>query len=153
MKKVLLAIVFFMSSQANAFDFTKENINCIIKGAYSISEDGKLISLEKNSGGVINSIKSLLGIKVNFGYASKVIDTPLSINRKTGIYSNIQLENEKWKVYVLDRGSDQQSLKIVSTSTRGYVWAQYLQVDLYVETSKKPLRIFDSGNIYTGFCQ
>jgi hypothetical protein len=153
MKKILFVMVLCMSSQVSAFDYNKEKLSCIIKGAYNIGIDGKLIELQKSSGGILNSIKSLLGIKVNYGYASKAIDTPLSINRNTGIYSNIQLENEKWKVFLLDKGSAVQSLKIVSTSTGEYVWAQYLQVDLYVDTPNKPLRIIDSGNIYTGFCQ
>lgn len=155
--KKQLALFFLITSwmpvTSYALDLTKENITCMIKGAYKIGQDGKIIALEKDSTRIWDAIRSVLGIEIHSSFASAAIDTPLSINRRTGVYSNLRVNNDRWKIYVLDSGSDKQALKIVSTSTGGHVHAQYLQVDLYVDSPKKPLRVVDLSNIYTGYCE
>jgi hypothetical protein len=75
-----------------------------------------------------------------------------TVNRKTGAYVSRFFSNEVWKKYILDIGSKEQSFKVLSTSTGGYMHTQYLQIDLYDESIIKPFRLIIGSTVFTGVC-
>jgi hypothetical protein len=75
-----------------------------------------------------------------------------TVNRKTGAYVSRFFSNEVWKKYILDIGSKEQSFKVLSTSTDGYVHTQYLQIDLNDESIIKPFRLVNGVTVFTGVC-
>ena len=54
---------------------------------------------------------------------------------------------------MIDPGSKEQSIKIISTPQFGLMEVQYLRIDLYVQSNKKPMFLTDSSNVFSGICE
>ena len=141
-----------------AIDFstlTGDTIHCVVKGAYSVDDSGKITILEKTEmSWLMLELKNFFGFRGEKSIYANAIDKSFSINRKTGVYSmGFGVNNEGWRITVVDEGSKEQSLKILSLSAGGYVHVQYMEVDIYGDAlGRKPFKLVNAGSIFTGYC-
>lgn len=135
--------------------FSRESINCRVVTANEVSTEGELFRYARLSDSWISvELKQFFGVKIKRHIFGEAVGKNFHVNRGLGVYSTPQFSNEKnWRINVLDKGSSEQSLKVLSVSAYGYVHTQYLQVDLFEQSEKKPFRLVNGGTIYTGFCE
>ena len=156
MIKILLVILTLLfSTHSFGFDYARESLNCIVSDAHEKNDAGRL-----NRSIPINSkdsywlkFKKLIGFEESASIHSDAIKSRFSINRQSGKISGSHISNEDWNNQVVDRGSREQSLKIISKSRAGYIHMMYLQADLYVESEKKPFILIDGSAIFSGICE
>ena len=127
-------------------------LNCFIKGVYVTQWNGRLEKVSKTRPFQITSILEFIGIRATMRLYDDAEGAEFTVNRKTGAYVSRFFSNEVWKKYILDIGSKEQSFKVLSTSTGGYMHTQYLQIDLYDESIIKPFRLIIGSTVFTGVC-
>ncbi len=139
----------------SSYAFSRDSLNCRVVAVNGVSVHGELVRYARLSDGWTSvELKQFLGVKITRHISGEAVGKNFHVNRGLGIYSTPKFSNEKnWRVTVLDKGSSDQSFKVLSLSSWGYVHAQYFQVDLFEDSEKKPFRLVDGGTIYTGFCE
>lgn len=76
-----------------------------------------------------------------------------SVNRETGVLTG-GLEHPAWsRVTVLDRGSTEQSFKVVAVSTAEFPFLHYLDIREYTSGSVKPFSYTAGSLLRTGTCE
>jgi hypothetical protein len=76
-----------------------------------------------------------------------------TVDRITGKIIGKYLESTGYQTRVLDSGSDQQSFKMIGTSSPGYLHVLYLQIDEFRKARLKPFVLVDNSLVYSGTCQ
>jgi hypothetical protein len=147
MKKVIaILMALLLHSNIVASAVLGNALECTVKGVYKIDGFGKIVALvpidyaAKNS--EINN-RHVLG---------SLVDEKFIVNRNDGVFRMVSMKNTHLDVVVIDKGSNVQSLKVLSSNLTGYIHVQYLQVDVYGPEVNKPFRIIDNEIIVTGFC-
>ena len=127
-------------------------LNCTIKGVYEAQWNGQLEKVSKTRPFQITSIFEFVGIRTTKRLYDDAEGSDFTVNRKTGAYVSRFFSNEVWKKFILDIGSKEQSFKVLSTSTGGYMHTQYLQIDLHDDSVIKPFRLLNGGTVFIGIC-
>lgn len=149
--KLVFALLLLSSPNIYAVE-APLTLHCTIKGVYEATWNGRLEKVSKTRPVQITSLLELIGIRATKSLYDNAEGSDFTVNRKTGIYISRFFSNEEWKKHILDIGSKEQSFKLLSTSTGGYMHTQYLQIDLYVESIRKPFRLINGGTVFTGVC-
>jgi len=106
-------------------------LECTVEAEYELKPNGTLKALE---------------------YPSK--GERFMVNRRTGVIMGKRFSNDREKITILDNGSTEQSFKMVSVNTSGYVQATYLQINVFQNTPKKEfLMSWMYNRTVTGLCQ
>jgi hypothetical protein len=157
MKKGILIILMFtlLSSQSFGFDYSREVINCVVTDAHELGDNGRLNRSipPKHRDSLWIKFRQWIGFEESSGIYSGAIKTKFSINRQSGAISGSHITNDIWKKSVMDRGSKEQSLKILSMSHGQYLHVMYAQVNLFAEGDKKSFLFVDGSAIYSGTCE
>lgn len=127
------------------------NLVCEVKNVYRFSDDSSLKKLSDGNS-LYYKFMEMLGISEKNSYG-KLIDEKFIIDRKTGKYKFKEFGNEFYENTVIDVGSKEQSYKVISKSSGGYIHTQYVQVDVFQNNGDMNFRIMDSEVLLTGFCQ
>jgi hypothetical protein len=152
MKKITVLFFTCLAFTHSAFATVGENAYCTINGVYQVSSKGQLIKISKTKGSFIESFQDFFGLKKFNRIYDDAEGSEFTVNRAKGSYNNRFVQNDNWKKHVLDYGSKDQSYKLLSTSTGGFMHTQYLQIDIFSEDIKKPFRLLDAGLIFVGKC-
>ena len=157
-KKILLiCILFACISKTYSFDFSRDELICSIQAGYELNEKGELKKIIEitNWNWIKETIKQFFGVESNEIPSIKhtLLNQKFSVNRKTGILIGSYFNSKILKNDVIDPGSKEQSIKIISTPQFGFMEVQYLRIDLYVQSNKKPMFLTDSSNVFSGICE
>lgn len=102
---------------------------CTVRAVYDLTDGGELAN-------------SPFGVGQRF-----------SVNRETGVLTG-GLEHPAWsRVTVLDRGSTEQSFKVVAVSTAEFPFLHYLEIREYTSGSVKPFSYTAGSLLRTGTCE
>ena len=137
----------YPSSQALKFS----NLLCEVKNVYEFQDDSSLKQMSNGNGFYYRALE-MLGLSSK-GVYGQFIGQKFLLNRETGKYKFKDFGNDYYDNTVMDVGSKEQSYKVISKSTGGYVHSQYIQVDVYKKNGEMNFRIMDSDVLFTGFCQ
>lgn len=75
------------------------------------------------------------------------------VSRRTGIIMGKRFSNDREKITILDAGSKEQSFKMLSVNTSGYVHPTYLQINVFQDAPKKEFMMIWMGNrVVSGTC-
>lgn len=149
--RLFFPLLFLFSSNIDALEIPL-TLNCTIKGVYEAQWNGRLEKVSTTRPFQFASILEFVGIRTTKKVYGDAEDSEFTVNRKTGAYVSRFFSNEVWKKNILDIGSKEQSFKVLSTSTGGYVHTQYLQIDLHIESIIKPFRLVNGDTVFTGIC-
>jgi len=141
---ILISLIFHSNIFASAV--FSNTLQCTVKGVYKIDDAGKIIALMPIDYAVPNSEIN------NRHILGSLVDEEFTINRIDGSFRMVSMKNTHLDVVVIDKGSNLQSLKVLSSNLTGYIHVQYLQVDIYGPEINKPFRIVDNEIIVTGLC-
>ena len=151
MKKLFFLCLLFLSTNLFAID-VPISMNCTIKGVYEVGANGRLEKVSKSKDSMFESFTEMIGIRKPKGIYIDAEGSEFVVNRRTGSYTSTYLKNEDWKKYILDYGSKEQSFKLLSTSTGGFMHSQYLQIEMYVDSYAKPFYLTDGTSVFSGIC-
>ncbi|MBT4024844.1 hypothetical protein [Desulfobacula sp.] len=134
MKKILISIIFTILITTSVY--CSDSYKCVVKETYTISEQGIWEQKE-------NKNLNLTGKE-------------FVVNRTTGYISGpLRLKNYTFDVKpkVLHKGSNENSLKVITIDTNGsIVYVQYLYVQSFNTTKEKPFYFVDGNWSYCGTC-
>jgi hypothetical protein len=148
-----LFFLFFVCLSTNIFALDAPiSMNCTIKGVYEVDANGRLQKVSRSKDSMLESFIEMIGIRKTKGLYIDAEGSEFVVNRRTGSYTSKYLKNEDWKKYILDFGSKEQSFKLLSISTGGYMHTQYLQIQTFVEGYLKPFYLIDGTDMFTGIC-
>jgi hypothetical protein len=127
MRVIVVGLLLTVAGGAAAYDETA-GYKCNIKHSLRLAKDGSA------------GPRALGDLKIEF-----VIDRA-SGRMLGGTTSAV------WRYEVLDRGSDQQSYKVIYTSQAGFVHVQLLQIREFEDGPVKPFLLVDGTEVHTGTC-
>lgn len=151
-------ILFFLvyTFHFSSFADNQEWLTCTIKGVYEVSEDGKFQELgdDVEVRSLTNYFKKLLGVEVKPSVFGFMIDKVFTISRLQGKYRVYPaISNLKSKITILDKGSEQQSFKVLSIKSGSFKVVQYLEIDLYKKSHLKPFKLINQSIVmFSGTC-
>ena len=110
-----------------------DSYSCEVRSAQHVGEDGSLVPDEFG----------------NWMYSGATFVIDRQTGRMLGKPKNY---NGNDQPEVIDRGSKEQSLKVITTYGPN-VTIDYLIVEVYADTLAKPFMFISSSTIYTGLCK
>ena len=129
----IVTLLLMLISPLSSAVVLHDSYSCEVKAIQKLGDDGSLVSDEF--------------------YKLLYSDSTFVIDRHTGRmlgepknYSGIDQPE------VIDRGSKEQSLKVITTYGP-YVYIDYLLVQIYVDNLEKPFMYVSGATIYTGLCK
>jgi len=134
MFKVLLSLFALVSFMTNVQAYSGDSYKCKVLDAVTLDGDGKLG-------------------KDGFGYLYVDLKTEFVVDRSTGKMLNKTISNHNMNgtPKVLDRGSKDQAFKVI-TIYEPFVQVDYLNINTYAETRKKPFYFLSGTSFISGTC-
>lgn len=130
MKRLIATALFVLPAWSATAQPIPIEMECTIVAEYDLKPDGTMKASEHPSKG-----------------------ERFMVSRRTGVIMGKRFSNDREKITVLDSGSTEQSFKMISTNTSGYVHATYLEINVFQKSSKKEFIIWLYNRAVTGLCQ
>ena len=128
-----------------------KNLVCDVQNVYQFENDSSLAKVS-NETSISHKFFEFIGLYKNSIYG-QFIGQKFILNRDTGKYKFKNFDNENYVNTVIDVGSKNQSYKVISMSSGGYVHTQYIQADVYQKNGYMNFRIMNNEVLFTGNCQ
>jgi hypothetical protein len=128
----LVATIFFYP---NAVHAGSDGYICTVAALSRLADDGTLSR------------------KANDAANDPIIGKVFIVDRDIGKIIGNHINSRGFDTKVLDRGSDQQSCKVLTTNPLGFLHVKYLEIQEFHEGPRKPFLLVDGSAVYSGTCE
>ena len=129
-KRQIATFCFALATCSAVAQSIPNELECTIVSEYELTPDGMLKVIDRANNG-----------------------ERFMVNRRSGVIMGKRFSNDREKITVLDSGSSQQSFKMVSVNTSGYIQSTYLVINVFEDTKQKSFMISLFNRTVTGLCQ